>query len=314
MSLAAIDARLRFLELHSIESSTERGYLTGFRDFRNFCTQHGLPINPTPQTLARYIAYTSLFISSGPKYLTGARHFLRGQHPEFDENRAHPLVQQVITGSKKVRADPVHRKQPLRTSHLQTALDFADLSHSYDDLLFATILSCCFYGCHRSGELVWKTEKSLQDWRKVIKRSSLRFSDGRVSYHLPYHKADRFFRGTTVLFSEQTVVSPTSILPRYTSARDARFGASPALFMREDGSVPTRGWFDRMLHRFVDHTFGGQSCRAGGATFYASLGLPEDIIQALGRWSSQTWKIYIRDNPTVRAEQQLAYARLRRLD
>ena len=45
--------------------------------------------------------------------------------------------------------------------------------------------------------------------------------------------------------------------------------------------------------------------------FYASLGLSEDVIQAIGHWSSQAWKIYIRDNPTVRAEQQLAAIGLR---
>jgi len=42
------------------------------------------------------------------------------------------------------------------------------------------------------------------------------------------------------------------------------------------------------------------SARAGGATFFTSLGLSEDIIQAIGRWSSKAWKIYIQDNPSVR--------------
>ena len=37
----------------------------------------------------------------------------------------------------------------------------------------------------------------------------------------------------------------------------------------------------------------------------------EDIIQALGRWSSKAWKIYIWDNPSIRAELQLAAIRLR---
>ncbi|KAJ3964165.1 hypothetical protein EV361DRAFT_812507, partial [Lentinula raphanica] len=50
----------------------------------------------------------------------------------------------------------------------------------------------------------------------------------------------------------------------------------------------------------------GHSLRAGGATFYARLGLSESVIMALGRWSSAAWKINIRDNPTVRAELQLA--------
>ena len=56
----------------------------------------------------------------------------------------------------------------------------------------------------------------------------------------------------------------------------------------------------------LNRSFGGHSPRAGGATFYASLGLSEAIIQALGRWSSEAWKIYIRDNPTIHTELQLA--------
>jgi hypothetical protein len=30
------------------------------------------------------------------------------------------------------------------------------------------------------------------------------------------------------------------------------------------------------------------------------------VIQAVGRWSSEAWKIYIRENPAIRVEQQLA--------
>ena len=56
----------------------------------------------------------------------------------------------------------------------------------------------------------------------------------------------------------------------------------------------------------LNHLFEGHSPQAGGATFYASLGLFEDIIQALGRWSFKAWKIYIQDNPTIYAELQLA--------
>ncbi|KAJ3832035.1 hypothetical protein F5878DRAFT_548726, partial [Lentinula raphanica] len=53
----------------------------------------------------------------------------------------------------------------------------------------------------------------------------------------------------------------------------------------------------------------GHSVRAGSATFFASLGVSESIIQAMGRWSSDAWKIYIRDHSTVRAELQLASLR-----
>jgi len=101
------------------------------------------------------------------------------------------------------------------------------------------------------------------------------------------------------------------LLKSYVTRRDKFHGARTALFIRNDGSFPNRNWFDQKFFTLLDRQFGGHSLRAGGATFYAGLGLSEDVIQALGRWSSKAWKIYIRDNPTIRAELQLAYLRLR---
>jgi hypothetical protein len=308
--LADIDSRAAFLQSASIEKSTSKGYQTGARDFITFCMNHHLPLDPTPLTLSRYIAYSSQYIASGPKYLTGARHFLRDIYSDFDENRSHPLVQSTIRGSKKVRADPIRRKLPLRLSHLDLSLQIANKTNSYDDLLFVTILSCGFYACHRMGELVIKSDHSQFDWRKIIKRSSLLFEDNHAQYHLPYHKADPFYRGTTILFSEHDIANPVALLKRYVTLRDSRHHARLPLFLREDGSFPNRSWFNSKFYSFLSHDYGGQSVRAGGATFYASLGVSESVIQAIGRWSSTAWKIYIRDNPTVRAEQQLAALRL----
>jgi hypothetical protein len=44
----------------------------------------------------------------------------------------------------------------------------------------------------------------------------------------------------------------------------------------------------------------------GYATFLASLGISEMIIQAVGHWSSEAWKIYIWENPAIRFKLQLA--------
>jgi hypothetical protein len=305
LRLEDLNARVSHLQSHALEKSTIGGYSTGARDYVRFCQLHQIPLNPTPQTLSRYIAFTSLTIASGPKYLTGACHFLQDLYPNFDVSRASPSVQATIRGSKKVRADPVRRKQPIRTEHLSAFLATARQSGDYDNLLFATIMSCSFYGCHRSGELILKTKKGV-DWRKVIKHTSLSFSPGYAGYRLPYHKTDPFFRGTDILFSSQNVADPVTLLHEYVHLRDKTHGARRALFLREDGSHPTRAWFDSRLFSFVDRSFGGHSARAGGATFYASLGLSESIIMALGRWSSEAWKIYIRDNPCVRAAIQLA--------
>lgn len=76
MDPADIDSRALHLQINAIKCSTAKGYATGAHDCLNFCIMHHLPLNPTPQTLSRYITYSSQFIASAPKYLTGVQHFL----------------------------------------------------------------------------------------------------------------------------------------------------------------------------------------------------------------------------------------------
>lgn len=102
MALDDLDSWVLHLQTNAIEKTTAAVYATGARDYINFCLSHHLPLDPTPQTLSRYVAFTSKSISSAPKYLTGIRHFIRDFYPDFDINRSHPLVQATIRGSKKI--------------------------------------------------------------------------------------------------------------------------------------------------------------------------------------------------------------------
>ena len=147
------------------------------------------------------------------------------------------------------------------------------------------------------------------DWWKIIKHSSLRFLPGYVGYHLPYHETDPFYCGTDILFADQDVTDPVTLLHQYFNKRDSHHGTRRALFLQEDGSHPTCSWFDSKLFSFMDRSFGDHSPQAGGATYYAALGLSESIIMALGCWSLKAWKIYIHDNPSVCAALQLAALR-----
>lgn len=109
---------------------------------------------------------------------------------------------------------------------------------------------------------------------------------GYAGYHLPYHKTNPFFCGTDILFTHQETADPVSLLQEYVSNRDKIHSFCRALFLREDRSILTRAWFESKLFAFIDHSFGDHSAQAGGTTFYASLGVSEDIIKALEQWSS----------------------------
>ncbi|KAF8868162.1 hypothetical protein CPB84DRAFT_1858412 [Gymnopilus junonius] len=238
MPLTNLDKHALHLQVSTIKKSMVQGYAMGMRDYIAFCIAHSLPLNPTP---------------------------------------LNPLTS-TIQGSKKVHTDGVQCKLPLRLSHLEAFLEVAASSKSYDDLLFITILSCCFYVCHRSGELIQKNSKSLFNWQKIIKCSSLTFPGHHAQYHLPYHKGDPFYRGTDILFTPQSVADPVTLLHQYVGLCDMLHGAYPALFLCRDGSHPSHSWFDAHFFAILGHEFGGHSPWASGVTFYANLGLPEDII------------------------------------
>ena len=197
MDLGELDALTLHLQINTIDWSTSKAYATGGVIMWGFACYMHCHLIPLPLH-SHYIAYTSQFIASGLKYLTGVCHFLGDAYPEFDANWAHPLVTTTVRGPKKVRADHMRCKLCLHMAHLQMFLNVAQCRGSYDDLLFAAIMSCAFYGCHQMGEIVQKNYKSLFDWWKIIKCVSLVFENGHAQYHLPYHKGDPFFRGTDI--------------------------------------------------------------------------------------------------------------------
>ena len=168
-------------------------------------------------------------------------------------------------------------------------------SNSHDDLLFFVILLVGFHVLMRLGELVWPDKKDLQDFRKVTTRDSVELLPEGFSFFLPGHKADKFFEGNKVIVQRTSSGDdPDEPFRKYLKSRDRLFPFHPQLWLRADGSVPTRGWFIHRLRRHFPADVAGHSLRAGGATALTQAGIPPHIIQAIGRWASDSFQIYIR--------------------
>ncbi|THH15422.1 hypothetical protein EW146_g5063 [Bondarzewia mesenterica] len=189
-----------------------------------FCKLHAFPITPTEDTLSFFIVYMSHHIQpdSVATYLSGICNRLQPFFPHVRDVRAAPLVSRTLTGCLKLYCTPPNRKRPLSVEDLTAAA--AHFPHpTFDDILFLAILYCGFFALHRLRELVLPDQVALRDWRKTIKRSSVQVYSSAVGYHLPYHKGDRFYQGSTVIIASNSESDPVPIFLAYLAARDHKF-------------------------------------------------------------------------------------------
>jgi hypothetical protein len=195
---------------------------------------------------------------------------------------------------------PVKRKAPLSHADLELILNKIGLSTLHDNLLFHAQLLTGFYGLLQLGELVFPDKLVLRNYRKISLRHTVHRLANQFSFFLPSHKGDRTFEGNTIIIQKLgTLSDPYKPFVAYLTSRDTFFPLNPELWLTSQGSVPTRHWFMSRLRTFLPTKFAGHSMRAGGATSLAEAGANVSTIQAVGRWSSDAFQIYIRKNPVV---------------
>lgn len=288
----------------AIEPSSVSSYSSAVTSYFDFCSLHNLPVEPTPDTLSFYAVYMAHYIKprSVASYLSGICSQLEPFFPDIRYHRRHWLVTKTLEGCRKMFPSATSRKRPITRSELATISRKSNSAPSFDDSLFLALLLTGFHGLLRLGELTWPDKKDLRDYRKVILRNSVHVDPKSFQFLLPGHKADRFFEGNLVII-QSTELADDAWTPftQYLARRDRLFPLRAELWLKSDGTIPTRSWFLSLLRKHLPDNIGGQSLRAGGATALAEAGVPSQMIQAIGRWSSATFQIYIRRHPVLLA-------------
>jgi hypothetical protein len=287
---------------YSLDTSSFGTYTSALNSYLTFCNLHHLPVDPTPDTLSFYVVFLSSHINpkSVNSYLSGICRQLEPFYPEVRQNRKSILVSRTMTGCMRRFGTPVKRKSPFSRADLQLVLDRIGPTPSHDDLLFCALLLSGFHALMRLGELVFPDKKALRNYRKLSLRHTVCLQPHQYSFFLPSHKADRFFEGNTILIQKlDTPTDPHAHFLAYLCSRDRLFPLHPELWLTSRGTVPTRHWFLSRLHVFFPSDYAGHSIRSGGATSLAEAGVDLSTIQAVGRWSSPAFHIYIRKNPVV---------------
>jgi hypothetical protein len=286
----------------AIDISTWKNYGSALNSYLTFVRLHNFPVEPTPDTLSFFTVFMCYHIKpdSVNSYLSGICHQLEPYFPSVRTIRNSMICKRTLAGCQRLRGTPTRRKRPLTKDDLHQVTNHYSNSQSHDDILFITQLLTGFFTLMRLGELTTPNDKSLLDHRKITSRTSVVVSNDEYRFFLPSHKADKTFEGNTVIIQcHDIAVDPLSYFKKYLSSRDRLFPFSSDLWLRADGSRPTRNFFLRRMRNFFDSDIAGQSMRAGGATSLAENGVPPHLIQAIGRWASPTFQIYIRKNPVL---------------
>ena len=152
-----------------------------------------------------------------------------------------------------------------------------------------------FYGFLRVSEY------TASHIRKYNPSTTLCFQDiavqphGAISVHIKSSKTDPFRKGTTIhLYQNNSPLCPVTALKKFLSSHPTRSGP---LFTWHDGRYLTRSGLAAVLAKIKPQhitSMSSHSFRIGAATTAAASGYPRWLIQALGRWSSNCYRDYIR--------------------
>lgn len=269
--------------------------------------RHPFPLQE--DILCRYVAFLAeqkLKHRTIKAYLSGIRHLqIQKALGNPFKNGGMPRLEYVLTGIKRTEA----RSSPPTRVRLPVTLDImqhlqkiwiGNQPHPEGTMLWAAACTG-FFGFLRAGEF---TVPSVEAYDPEV---NLNLADLAVDSHthptmarirLKQSKTDPFRQGVDVfLGTTDGAICPVTAIIQYISIRDPHPGP---LFIRKGGAPLTRTYLVASLQGALKRTglnvshYNGHSFRIGAATTAAQNGLEDSMIQTLGRWRSDAYKLYIR--------------------
>jgi integrase len=191
-------------------------------------------------------------------------------------------------------------KNAISSSHL----------NGHDKRLIWAVATLAFAGGFRIGELLSKHEATFDPDFTLLAKNVSTSTDkhGRVTIHvhLKCPKETKSATPTLVdVFQSDGDICPVKAFLTWSKLRSRN--QNEPLF-RFDNGTPLTGTrmnrlIDQLLNPYVDRNIGkfnSHSFRIGLASMLANAGLPDDELQAIGRWSSRAFEVYLKLKRTKR--------------
>ena len=136
--------------------------------------------------------------------------------------------------------------------------------------------------------MTFPDDVSLQNWKKVTRRNTVKLSDTQYKFLLPGHKADCFFEGNKIIImGDHFGHHPLLHFNNYLASHDNLHPIASPLWLMANGNVPTQSFFILQLGLFFVSDIAGQSMQAGSTTV-SLLPLFKQLVDGLLRLFSFT--------------------------
>ena len=299
--VSQLDSMWRSLIQGGIAVSTASQYASGQRKYIAFCNRIGAAPCPASELLLlRFVASCAESLSGFTiqNYLSAIRylHIINGMDSPIKEFERLRLVVRAL----KKRSGPKRQRSPV-TLEMLLSIQNILVNSSYNDALFWAMLCTGFFGFLRLSEF---TVDGKFNSEFDLSLSDLSFSADLRSacVRIKSSKTDPFRQGADVFVGVTgNSLCPVTALLEFIRRRSSVEGP---LFRFRNGKAVSRTWFCKRFKLAVASTgikgdFTSHSLRIGAATQAANVGIPESTIKVLGRWSSDSFKLYIRTSRNV---------------
>lgn len=306
LNLSSLELQCYSFLTQGLASSTRKSYASAQKKFTSFCHQlgklhsSGSPCPTDEWTLCLFATFLARSIqhSSIKVYLSGVRAL------HIEQGFADPLVnclrlQRVIRGIKRSQGSPSSNRLPITDSLMLVIWKSLDL-HLADHCMFWAACTLGYFGFLRAAEF---TVPNLAGFSPVIHLTVQDIAVDAISspscmrVKIKASKTDPFRKGSDIHIGLGSY--PLCAIHAMMAYLSLRGNSSGPLFLLHDGHPLSRPLLTNWLRQImasagITGNFSSHSFRIGAATVAARNGIPDHQIQALGRWTSNAYQLYIR--------------------
>ena len=216
-------------------------------------------------------------------------------------------LQRILKGIKRCQGVSPDTRLPVTPSILRSIFCYLDMG-VFDDVMFWAACCLAYFGFLRASEFTIPNATAFSPHQNLTINDvtvDQRINPSRMQVHVKVSKTDPFRQGCIIAVGlGRTPLCPISAMLSYLSIRGGNTGP---LFVRSHGVPLTRAYFTERLRSLLNVAgiagrYSSHSFRIGAATSAALAGVPEHMIQTLGRWTSSAYLTYIRTPRSVLSE------------